>query len=108
MIIFFQKKMLIIENNPYYFKSIASNNYFKMVVKFIRGIKISINKSGKERMVDIIFLAFGFWPYDLNAGQGCFCFFGIVRLHQIDNNNNNIIKIKKGKKKKIVLTWCLL
>ena len=78
-----------------------------MVVKFIGGIKISINKSGKERMVDIILLAFGLWPYDLNAGLGCFCFFGIVRLHQTDNNNKKKLKLKK-ERKKIVLTWCLL
>ena len=72
--------MLIIENDP---------NYFKMVVKFIRGIKISINKSGKERMVDIIFLAF---VHTLSMSA-----FLVVsdstksthRLCQIDNNNNN-------------------
>ena len=59
--------MLIIENYP---------NYFKMVVKFIGGIKISINKSGKERMVDTILLAFG---HTLSM----LAFFGSIRLHQI-------------------------
>ena len=86
MIIFFQKKMLIIENNPYYFKSIASNNYFKMVVKSSGRIKISKNKSGKEGMVGIILL-----------GLGCFCFFGTIRFHQ---STHQLHKIDNNKRKK--------
>ena len=72
--------MLIIENDP---------NYFKMVVKFIRGIKISINKSGKERMVDIILLAFGHTLSMLAFLAVSDSTKSTHRLCQIDNNNNN-------------------